>query len=61
MKNQDPIIDEIRRVRHEISEKNGHDAKKLVDHYIMAQKKHAERLIYKRVNKASTELAPVKL
>lgn len=61
MKTEDPIIDEIRRVRHEISEKNDHDAKKLVDHYIQAQKKHAERLIYKRDKKIVTELAQVKL
>ena len=44
MKEQrEPILKEIRRVRHEISAKFGHDSRKLVDHYIELQKKYADR------------------
>lgn len=38
-------IDQIRRVRHEISEKFDHDPRKLVEHYMELQKRHEERLI----------------
>jgi hypothetical protein len=43
-KTEDPI-DRIRRVRHEISAKFDHDPRKLVEHYMELQKRHAERLI----------------
>lgn len=29
----DPIISEIRRVRHEISAENGHDSKRMLEYY----------------------------
>ena len=35
----DPVIAEIRRVRHEISAACGHDSKRLVEHYIEFEKK----------------------
>jgi hypothetical protein len=41
---EDPI-DRLRRVRHEISAKCDHDPRKLVEHYMELQKRHADRLI----------------
>ena len=41
----DPPIDEIRAVRHQISARFGHDPRKLVEHYIQLQRRHADRLI----------------
>ena len=41
---EDPI-DQIRRVRHEISAEFDHDPRKLVEHYMELQKRHGERLI----------------
>ncbi len=42
---EDPIIDEVRRVRRQISEKFDHDPKKLVEHYIKLQDRHKDRMI----------------
>ena len=44
----DPIIDEIRRVRHRISEECGHDPKTLVEYFIRLQERHKDRLIRQR-------------
>jgi hypothetical protein len=41
----DPVIDEIRAVRSRISAQFDHDPKKLVEHYMELQKRHADRLI----------------
>jgi hypothetical protein len=41
---EDPI-ERIRRARHEISAQCDHDPRKLVEHYMELQKRHAERLI----------------
>ena len=41
---EDPI-DRIRRTRHEISAKFDHDPRKLVEHYMELQERHADRLI----------------
>ena len=41
----DPTIDEIRAVRHRISEQFGHDPKKLCEHYIELQEQHRDRLV----------------
>ena len=41
----DPVIDEIRQVRHQISEQFGHDPARLVAYYLELQKQHADRLI----------------
>ena len=60
MKIADPIIDEIRRVRHEISEMNGHDPKRLVDSYMQTQGKHADRLIFKKIKKPVNEVITLK-
>lgn len=41
----DPTIRRIRQARHEISEKCGHDAKRLVAYYQELEKQHADRLV----------------
>ena len=40
-----PTIDEIRAVRHRISEQFGHDPKKLCEHYMKLQERHRDRLV----------------
>jgi len=42
--NRDPVIQEIREIRHRISEECGHDAKRLVEKYRKQQSRFAERL-----------------
>ncbi len=49
----DPIIDEIREVRHEISASVDHDPRKLVEHYRQLQEKHRDRLVSR--NREGTE------
>jgi len=41
----DPTLDRIRRVRHEISAEFGHDPYKLVEYYIGLQEQHRDRLV----------------
>jgi hypothetical protein len=41
----DPVIDEIREVRHRISERCGHDPQRLVAYYIALQERHRDRLL----------------
>lgn len=41
----DPVIDEIREVRHRISERFDHDPSKLVAHYMELQEQYKDRLI----------------
>ena len=43
-RSSDPVIDEIRKVRHEISARFAHDPKALVTYYIELQKKFYDRL-----------------
>jgi hypothetical protein len=44
--NPDPVIARIREARHRISEKCGHDPKKLVEYYMKLQEeKYADRLV----------------
>lgn len=45
MRRSDPTIDRIRQVRHEISERFGHDPARLVAHYMELDKKFADRLL----------------
>ncbi len=52
---EDPIIDELRRVRHRISEQFAHDPHKLVEHYIKLQERHKDRILAK-VNENSIEV-----
>lgn len=44
-KQSDPVIDEIREIRHRISARFDHDPKRLVAHYIEYQKQYHDRLI----------------
>lgn len=41
----DPVIDEIRDLRHEISARFDHDPERLVAHYAELQKRYRERLV----------------
>lgn len=41
----DPIIAEIRRVRHELSAKFEHDPKQLVKYFQELEKQHIERVV----------------
>jgi hypothetical protein len=41
----DELIAEIRRVRHRISERFGHDPYRMVAYYMERQKEHEDRLI----------------
>jgi hypothetical protein len=41
----DPVIDEVRAIRHRISAQFGHDPRKLVGHYMELQARHSDRLI----------------
>ncbi len=41
----DPVIDEVREIRHRISESCGHDPKKLVAYYMKLQEQYRDRLI----------------
>jgi hypothetical protein len=41
----DPVIDEIRQVRREISTRFDHDPKRLVDYYMKLQENHRERML----------------
>ena len=40
----DPAIEEVRAVRHRISEEFGHDTQALLDHYRELEKLHPQRL-----------------
>ncbi|MFV2068963.1 MAG: hypothetical protein ACC645_18510 [Pirellulales bacterium] len=41
----DPVIDEIRDVRHRISERFDHDPARLVSYYMRVQERYRDRLI----------------
>jgi hypothetical protein len=41
----DPVIDEVREVRHRISERVGHDPARLVAYYMELQKQFPSRLV----------------
>lgn len=40
-----PILDEIRRVRHEMSAEIGHDPRRIVDYYAELSAKYSDRLV----------------
>ncbi len=44
---KDPVIDEIRAVRHKISEEFGHDSDRLIDYLIEKEKKLAKKRQYR--------------
>ena len=41
----DPVIDEVREVRHQISARVNHDPVKLVEHYMIFQEQFGDRLL----------------
>jgi hypothetical protein len=41
----DPVIDEVREIRHRISARFGHDPSRLVAYYIDLQKQYQDRLL----------------
>jgi hypothetical protein len=45
MSERDPVIDEVREVRHAISARFRHDPARLVAHYMKLQKQYRERLV----------------
>ena len=53
----DPVIDEIREVRHRISARFGHDPERLVAYYMELQKQYGDRLL--DAEQGSTEPDPV--
>lgn len=42
---KDPAIAKIRKARHEISKKYGHDTQALLAHYRSLERKYADRLV----------------
>lgn len=54
----DPPIDEIRAVRHRISERFGHDTKALCDHYRELEKKYRDRMLRDRSEAAVADTKP---
>ncbi len=42
---KDPIVEEVRKVRHQIEEEFGNDVNKHIEHIYKEQKKHSERLV----------------
>ena len=44
MKNNDPTIDEIRKIRHQISQRFNHDPERIIEYYIKLQQKYQNRL-----------------
>jgi hypothetical protein len=41
----DPVIEEIREVRHQISARFGHDPERLYEHYLRLQEEYRDRLL----------------
>jgi hypothetical protein len=51
----DPIIDEIREMRHRISEECGHDPDRLVEYYRELEKKEYKDRLFKPATPQPTE------
>jgi hypothetical protein len=47
------VIDEVREVRHRISERVGHDPVRLVEYYLQLQSEYRDRLLAKYVSEES--------
>ena len=54
MMKDDPTIQAVRNARQRISERVGHDPRKLVEHYRQLQERHRERLV-SRAKQLETE------
>lgn len=53
----DPVIAEIRRVRHDLSQAFGHDPKLLVKFLQEQEQRHPERLVHRRSSPPKEEKA----
>jgi len=42
---KDPVVEEVRKVRHQIEEEFGSNIKKHIEHIYEEQRKHPERLV----------------
>jgi hypothetical protein len=51
----DPAIAKIRKTRHELSEKYGHDTRALIAHYRSLEVKYADRLVREATIEYSTK------
>jgi hypothetical protein len=51
----DPVIDEIRELRHRISERCQHDPIQLVDYYLRLQEKYQDRLLKAKSSTEATD------
>ncbi len=51
---EDPVIDEIRAVRHEISEEFAHDSDRLIDYLINKEKESVKKGEYRFVGAAES-------
>jgi hypothetical protein len=51
----DPVIDAIRKVRHQISASVGHDPRKLVEHYRRLQERHRDRVVSRNVEEPKSK------
>ena len=56
----DPVIDEIREVRHRISASCGHDPARLVEYLMQYQRQFRDRLLYDPLEGAVTQGAQIK-
>ncbi|MFN2352253.1 MAG: hypothetical protein ABR497_09940 [Kiritimatiellia bacterium] len=52
---KDPAIEKIRKTRHDISEKHGHDTRALIAHYRSLETKYADRIVKESAAAYSTK------
>jgi len=52
---KDPAIETIRKTRHEISERCGHDTQALIAHYRALENKYTDRLVRESTVEYSTK------
>jgi len=54
-KQNDPVVDEIREVRHRISERFDHDPARLVAYYMKLQEEYRDRLLRQELSSKQHE------
>ncbi len=52
---KDPAIESIRKTRHDISKKYGHDTRALITHYRDLETKYADRLVRESSSRYTTK------
>ena len=52
--NSDPVIDEVRSVRHKISASYGHDVGKMIADHMEQQQRYADRLVTPRQGRSKS-------